>query len=283
MPLEHAAERQSPAPETPQATAAALQQVVARQPFGLFTDLDGTISEMALTPQQAVVSDGAKALLRALSTRAKVVVISGRTLVDARRLVGVGNISYVGSHGLSTWIDGREELDGSVRPYVGYARQAMVELAGLRRIDGMLFEEKLTGLAIHYRLTRNAEQARAAILRAIAASGSAAHFDLLEGVKVIELRPRLGINKGTSVRALANRFRLEGVLYVGDDLTDMEAFEAVRDLRHGGRIDALSVAVHHAETSPLVEQAADYVVDGVAGVEQLLAYVRRLLGGIAPG
>lgn len=265
-----------PAREAPEVTAATLLALTARRPFGVFVDLDGTISEIALTPQQATVSDAARESLRLLSQLAQVVVVTGRSAIDARRLVGVGNIAYVGSHGMTTWIDGREELDGAVRPYVELARKAMVELAGLRRIDGILFEEKLTGLAIHYRLTRNAEHARAAIMRAISASGSAAHFDLLEGVKVVELRPRLGINKGTSVRALAVRLKLEGLIYVGDDFTDVDAFEAVHDMRRG-RVDGLSVAVHHEETSLLVENAADYVVEGVAGVEHLLAYLTRLL------
>jgi|SRR5579875_243434 len=272
------AARREAADETPEVTAATLQTLLERRPFGLFTDLDGTLSEIALTPQQAVVSDEIRDLLRTLADRIHVIVITGRTLVDARRLIRLNNVIYVGSHGLATWIDGHEELDGSVRPYVELARRAMAELAGLRHIDGVLFEEKQTGLAIHYRLTRNAEEARAEIMRAIAASSAAAHFDMVEGVKVVELRPRLGINKGTSVRALTNRLRLEGLMYIGDDFTDVDAFEAVRDLRRGGRVDGLSVAVHHAETSPMVENAADYIVDGVGGVEQLLGYIGRVLG-----
>ena len=264
------------------ATAERLQLLVRRRPFGLFLDIDGTISPLAATPQQAVVSPALRTLLKALNAHIKVIIISGRTLVDARRMIGVDGLTYVGSHGLAHWVEGREELDDAVLPYVRLAQQAMVELAGLRRIDGILFEEKVTGLAIHYRLTRHAEAVRADILRAIAAAGSAAHFDLLEGVKVVELRPRLGLNKGTSVRSLTNRFRLEGLLYAGDDLTDIEAFEAVRDLRRGGRIDGLAVSVHHPDASPLVEAASDYAVEGVAGATQLLEYIYRLLTGQAP-
>jgi len=262
--------------------ASRLRRVLHSRPLGLFVDTDGTISPLAATPQSAVVSPDAKALLRQLSTRIHVVVISGRTLVDVRRMVGLSGVTYVGSHGLATWIDGREELDDSVRPYVGYARQAMAELASLRRIDGLLFEEKGTGIGIHYRLARDRDEARSAILRGIAASGSAAHFDLLEGIRVIELRPRLGINKGTSVRALVNRFRLEGLIYVGDDITDVEAFEAIRDTQSGGRIDGLAIAVRHGEASPLVEAAADYAVDGVEGVVSLLGFIARSVGAGQP-
>jgi len=260
-----------------------LRTILDRRPFGLFVDVDGTISDLAPTPREAFVAPRARTLLQALASKVHVAVVSGRTLVDLRRMVGLGGITYVGSHGLATWVNGREEHDGAVKPYVRYAQQAMVELAPLRRLDGILFEEKSTGLAIHYRLTRDADRARADILRAIAASGSAAHFDVLEGIKVVELRPRLGINKGTSVRSLANRFRLEGLVYVGDDLTDIDAFQAARDLRRGGRIDTMAVAVRHRHTPPLIEAAADYVVEGVAGVEQLLAYAARRAGAeVAP-
>ncbi len=257
------------------ADAARLRGLLARRPFGLFLDIDGTISPLAATPPEAVVPEDIRDLLRGLSRLAHVVIVSGRTLVDARRMLAVDSLIYVGSHGLATWIDGHEELDASVRPYVRFAQQAMVELAPLRRIDGILFEDKGTGLAIHYRLTRDATQARADILRGIAASGSAAHFDLLEGVKVVELRPRLGLNKGTSVRSLVNRFRLEGLIYAGDDVTDIEAFEAVRDLRRGGRVDAIAVCVLHPDSSPLVERASDYTVEGVQGMRLLLEYALR--------
>jgi len=273
---------EQPPENDPADTAARLAVLLGRRPLGLFLDIDGTLSPLAATPHEAVVSPGVRALLRALSVRARVAIVSGRTLADARRLVGVDGITYVGSHGLATWIDGREELDASVRPYLQYAQQAVVELAPLRRLDGILFEEKATGLAIHYRLARDPGEARADIMRAIAASGSAARFDVLEGARVVELRPRLAVNKGTSLRALVNRYRLEGVLYVGDDLTDVEAFDAVRDLRRGERIDGLSVAVRHAETAPIVEASSDFVVDGVEGVEQLLRYVLRQLGGHLP-
>ncbi len=257
--------------------------MLERRPFGFFTDVDGTISHLAATPQAAAVSPRAKLLLRSLAALAHVIIISGRTLVDVRRMVGLRGVTYVGSHGLAMWVDGREELDGSVRPYVRLARQAMQELAPLRRIGGVLFEEKGTGLAIHYRMARDGEEARASILRGIAASGSSAHFDLLEGVRVVELRPRLGINKGTSLRSLVNRYRLEGLIYVGDDVTDIEAFEAVRDLRAGGRIDGMSVAARHMETPAEVEAAADFALDSVSGVEELLSYCIRTLGGtVAP-
>src|SRR5438105_12833556 len=92
-----------------------LQAVLQRRPFVLFTDVDGTISTLAPTPGSATVSPRAKKLLTAIAERVRVVVISGRTLVDVRRMVGLGNVTYVGSHGLARWVEGREELESVVR------------------------------------------------------------------------------------------------------------------------------------------------------------------------
>lgn len=256
-----------------------LRRLLRQRPFGLFTDFDGTISRIAPTPDAAVISPGARQALVRLAPRLAVVVISGRTLPDLRARVGLSGVIYVGSHGIATLIDGVEEWDPGVRPYRRYAPALASELRALRTIEGVLLEDKLIGLAVHYRLTRDPESVRERILSAIAAAPTAAHFDLIEGVKVVELRPRAGINKGTAVETLAFRLRLKGLLYLGDDLTDVQAFDALARIRSRGEAGALSVAVRNGEASPAVEAAADLTVDGVAGAESVLETVERLTRG----
>ena len=93
---------------------------------------------------------------------------------------------------------------------------------------------------------------------------------------VIELRPPLDIDKGTAVETLAKRLGVKGVICLGDDITDIDMFSATRRLRSQGLATA-TVAVGSEETAPEVAEAADFTVDGVEGVEWLLAEVVRAL------
>ena len=249
--------------------APSLRAVLATRPLGLFLDFDGTISELAPTPEDAVLSPRAGTLLEELASRCHLAIVSGRTLAVLRRKVGLPNLIYVGAHGLATWIDGREEREAATAAYADLARQAIAELASLRHLPGLLFEEKESGVALHFRLAEQPDAVRAEILRAVAGSPAAAQFELLEGIKMVELRPGGEGNKGAAVRRLAQRLGLGGLIYAGDDLTDLDAFAAVRDLREQG-LAGLSVAVRNGQASPAVAAAADRVVDGVQGVEALL-------------
>jgi trehalose 6-phosphate phosphatase len=93
---------------------------------------------------------------------------------------------------------------------------------------------------------------------------------------VIELRPPLDVNKGTAVETLAGRLGVRGVICLGDDITDIDMFAATLRLRSQGLMTA-AVAVASEEAAPGVAEAADYTVDGVEGVEWLLAEVVRAL------
>ena len=93
---------------------------------------------------------------------------------------------------------------------------------------------------------------------------------------VIELRPPLDIDKGTAVETLADRLGIKSMICLGDDITDIDMFEATRRLRSQGLV-AATVAVIAEEAAPEVAEAADYAVEGVEGVEWLLAEVVRAL------
>ena len=93
---------------------------------------------------------------------------------------------------------------------------------------------------------------------------------------VIELRPPLEVDKGTALEALAERLSLSGVVCLGDDITDIDMFEAARRLRGGG-LTVATVAVASEEAAPDVAEAADYTVEGVAGVSRLLREMVRAL------
>jgi trehalose 6-phosphate phosphatase len=92
---------------------------------------------------------------------------------------------------------------------------------------------------------------------------------VLQGKKVLELAPDSGPTKGHVVDRLARDHELRGVLYAGDDVADRDAFEALDRLRAAG-VDGVKVAVRSDETPEDLVSAADIVVDGPAGLIELL-------------
>lgn len=259
-----------------------LVPLLAASRLGVVTDCDGTISPLAIRPEAAVVSPVARAALATLAERLPLVAaMSGRALFDLRALVDLPQLLYIGSHGLTWWYRGVDEMPDDVLPYVEYARLALAELAALRAEPGVRFEAKGVGLALHYRQAANPDAARAHILEAISGSPAAQRFEVRQGILVVELFPRLVINKGTALRRLVQRFNLDAILFFGDDLTDVDAMYATTALKAEHTMQAISVAARHAEAPLLAAEVADYTVDGVAGVEAALEWLVTAGVGVA--
>ncbi|MCH7576524.1 MAG: trehalose-phosphatase, partial [Chloroflexi bacterium] len=143
-------------------------------------------------------------------------------------------------------------------------------------MDGGQMENKGALLAMHYRRAGDPAAARIALLAAVARSRAAGRFRAQEGRMGIELRPPLEVDKGTALEALAERLSIRGVVCLGDDITDIDMFAAARRLRGGG-LTVGTVAVASEEAAPEVAEAADYTVEGVAGVSRLLREMVRAL------
>jgi len=131
-------------------------------------------------------------------------------------------------------------------------------------------EDKRTIKAFHWRGAPDehaAEQAVREIAERAQDEGLAIHW----GRKVLEVRPPVAIDKGRGVRRLLDGRDLAAGLYVGDDRTDLDAFEGLRELVEEGRLGAaVCVGVRSDETPPKLEEQADVLVDGPLGVRGLL-------------
>jgi trehalose 6-phosphate phosphatase len=257
-----------------------LRPLLNVRPFGLFSDIDGTLSPIVRRPESARVTPRCRELLAGLiESRVQVALITGRPLGVARSMVGIEAATYAANHGLEFWIDGSTEVVEGVAEYTGLVEHVLDE-AGDLEAAGVQVERKGPGVAFHYRRVRDVEAARSAILRAIESPTAVEQFTVLEGRKVFELRPRIEASKGTAARILAQRLGVNGILCVGDDRTDVDMFHAISALREGS--DGRNIAVLSPEIAPDLLNAADYAVDGVEGVEWLLAEVLRVLGEKEP-
>lgn len=255
-----------------------LREIMEIQPLGIFSDIDGTVAPIVRDPATTVISPRAKELMKQLIARGvKVALVSGREVEAARRMVGIDGVAYAGNHGLHIWMNGREETTEAVQEYVAQARVTLEEI-GEVGYAGVEAEDKGPVLAFHYRNAADEGAAREAILGAIDQAPSAAVFGVYEGRKVIELRPPLEINKGTAILHLAEALGVRAAIAVGDDLTDIDMFRGIEELRRSG-IPGASVAVWSEEVSAELLEVTDHYVRGVAGVEWLLESVLTGLPG----
>jgi len=209
----------------------------------LLLDVDGVLAPIVDVPQDAAVPPVTQNELRRLNGRyALVACISGRPGPDARRVVGLDELVYVGEHGLELVPEAQEWRD------------RLVAFAATIAWEDV--ERKPLTVTFHYR--RNEDEVEAErFLEAVAARARGAGIVARFGRKVLELRPPVGAHKGTAVAHLLGQHGLERALYAGDDTTDLDAFRALGALEVG-----VAVAVASAEGPEELRDAADLVVDG---------------------
>ena len=254
-----------------------LLPVIRQRPLGLLSDIDGTLAPIVPRPEDARVPDSTRTLLQQLAAKGvKVALITGRRLSTARRTAGLDDVVYAAQYGLTVWLDGRIETAPGLAEYESLASQAEDELQHLSEaMPGVQVVNKEGLLAIHYRRAE-APDAREEILKALAHSQAAQRFQVMEGRKVVELRPPIPADKGTALEMLVDRLVVEGVICLGDDVGDIDMFVAVRRLRAHG-LAGVTIAAASKEAPPEVEQAADYTVDGPEGMQWLLSEMVRAL------
>jgi trehalose 6-phosphate phosphatase len=216
----------------------------------IMLDVDGTLAPIVARPELAQVPEKTRAeLMRLVARYALVACVSGRTGEDARRVVGVDGVVYVGVHGLE------------LSPEAERWRGPLHEFA--ESVDWPV-EDKGLAVVFHYREAAD-QEAALAVLRGVGARAEALGLQAQFGRKVLEVRPPVAADKGTAVRSLLEQRGLRRALYAGDDTTDLDAFRGLDGLEVSVRI-----AVASAEGPPELREAADVVVESPADLTELL-------------
>lgn len=210
----------------------------------LFLDYDGTLTPIVDRPEQAELSDEMRTTLRRLSSTWPTAVVSGRALEDVRALVDLDRINFAASHGFD--LSG-PDVDDDLRPEVAEDTVPAVAVAAnrildrLENVDGVIVEDKKFSVAVHYRLVDQGriEEVEGAVDEAGAADP---RLEKTLGKKVFELRPAVNWDKGRAVLWLFEALGLEDEacpIYIGDDVTDEDAFQALSDRGVGILVSAL--------------------------------------------
>ncbi|MCM6772412.1 trehalose-phosphatase [Nocardia sp. CDC159] len=248
--------------------------LVDGEKVAVLADFDGTLAKIVPDPAAARPAEHVGETLARLARHCPVAVVSGRDLADLRERVGTEGIWYAGSHGFELLApDGTRhvhEAGAAAEPAIA---RAAVELGDrLRDIAGVVVEHKRFAVAVHHRNV--AADRVAAVVAAVHEVGGQAGLRVTGGRKVTELRPDLDWDKGYALRWILDRLDAPALpVYLGDDLTDEDAFDAMG-------ADGVPVVVRHSENGDR-RSAAHFAVDGPARVRELLGRLTELLSGAA--
>ena len=248
--------------------------------LGLMVDFDGTLAPIAPTPDEAVISPAAFDALRRIAPAIEMVcLISGRALANLTAKVDLPGATFVGSHGVEFLDAGGLRVEPGVADYRETVAGVLEHLRSRVDDPAFVWQSKSLGASVHFRLTRDPEDAAQRLEAALADAPGADRLESFWGKMVLELVAPLGLDKGHAVRKLAHERRLNSVLFIGDDTTDAAGMAAVRELRQAGILRGAAVAVLHDDTPEAVLLAADYALPGIPGVELFLAWLADRVEG----
>jgi len=241
----------------------------------VFLDYDGTLTPIVESPELALLSDDMRDAVRTLARRCTVVVMSGRDLPDVQARVGLKDIVYGGSHGFEICgpqgMHFEQEQGSEFLPELDQAELALRERLG--GIPGILVERKKYAIAVHFRLVGQTDQE--AVEPAVNAV-LATHPKLRKthGKKIFEVQPDIDWDKGRAMIWLLGKLGLEQadafVLYLGDDITDEDAF---RSLNARGNGIGILVRDEPCDT------AAQYALGSTEEVQRFLGELATLTEG----
>lgn len=231
----------------------------------LFLDFDGTLAPIVESPSLASLpADAREVLARCAGTPGiSVAIVSGRALADLRTRVGLENLIYAGNHGLEISGPGVDFIQpGAVERLKALGELARHLRARLHHIPGVEVENKILSASVHYRRAAAATlpDIRQAVDDAVVFDDNP--FQITEGRKVLEIRPRVDWDKGMAVRWIQQASGHPDALavYIGDDATDEDAFLAIPE--------GITVSVGKARAT-----SAQYYIENQESVPEFLLWL----------
>jgi len=261
------------------------QRLAGRRP-AVFLDYDGTLTPIVDRPQDAVISDSMRDAVRRLARRCPVCVVSGRDRVVVQQLMGIDNLVVAASHGFDIWAPETGTLQHAAS---GGFEDLLAEVTDRLRgkvepLPGVIVEPKQASVAVHYRQTAEPDHPRVTAAVDALLAEYPGKLKVTPGKRVYEIQPALDWHKGKAVRYLLRALDLDSddvvPVYLGDDITDEDAFRAL-----AGRGIAIVVADRSpnldpdavAGAAPATTRTTDanFVLESTEEVEQFLNTLAR--------
>jgi trehalose 6-phosphate phosphatase len=263
-------------------------QALKHTPAGVFSDFDGTLSEIAPTPADAAAFPGASEALDRVARLVDVAgIITGRAAGDVQAKVQVENLVIVGNHGLE-WVERGMHVDHEA----GIAAEQDI-LAALeateRRLsqeistERMMWENKRLTASIHYRNVDDPVDVGMRLLPIIEEEASSRGLRVSSGKMLVEIRPMAQVSKGTALEQIVRDRGLRGAIFFGDDVTDVDGFRALHRMRENEGLNTLAIAIRSEDVHPEVLAESDVILESVQDTVLVLNRIAELLGAGAAG
>jgi len=251
--------------------ASAIRLAAAGRHLLLLLDFDGTLAEFDTDPETVFLSDERRRLLLEIHDRkdATVAIVSGRRLADVRARARLPPDNYhAGLHGLEIEGHGDRFEHPDVTKGIDLIHRLVAELSrDVAPLQGVFVEDKTLSAVVHFRAASPADAAKvpSVLLERVQRHLDSGRLRIMEGAGMSEILPNIDWNKGHAVAWIRDRVAASSVLptvsvYIGDDVTDQDAFTALGD-------DGVSVAASDRVSG------AHFQINGPQEVEALLRRV----------
>ncbi len=247
--------------------------------LAVFLDYDGVLTPIVDRPEDAVISESMRDAVSGLAERCVVCVVSGRDRPVVQELMGLNNLIVAGSHGFDIW----SPDEGKIQHDAGAGSEDLLQEveARLREetkpFEGVAIEPKKASVAVHYRLVSDEEKPKIGEIVEGLLEERADELKVTPGKMVYEIQPKIDWDKGKAVLYLLETLELDGEdvlpIYLGDDVTDEHAFEALNETSPRG----IGFFVGEADDPEVAGRttSADYVLYNVSEVERFLGTLAR--------
>lgn len=245
------------------------QWPAAKMSTALFTDIDGTLCDIQADPDKVTVPQAIKTSLAALTKQMPLVaVITGRSTKEAKALLGLKDVYYLGAYGEELLPSSeRQRFQEQINKAKAMFAQVVLPLKGIS------LEEKGLLLTVHWRQCQKESDIKF-VQEKLVSLAQELELSFSLGKKIFELKPKQ-LSKEAAIISLVKKQELKKLIFVGDDLADAQAFQYLTKLREKKLIDCLTIGVLSTETPKLVITNSDYQVCSYKEVKMLFDWLLR--------
>ncbi len=252
-----------------------LKSLITAENSAIISDFDGTLSAFDPRPDGARIHHRSQSALDRLNEAGvRIALISGRAAADLYSRFPRDEIIYYGNHGFERWrggADGPNPDEDSARAAI----TTLIDALDFSDLPGVITEPKGLTATIHYRLAPNPAEVGHTIEHRLRPLTDSLGLRISPGQMIWDIKPAEPIDKGTALRSVVNECGLRSVIFLGDDVTDLDAMDVLRDMTvNAADLRGVSIGVVHPDSGPPdLADHCTYFADGIDDVADFLTWL----------